>query len=116
MDRRTFLRAAPVLALAAAPAAAAEPERTPLERLAKAQDELIAASKIAFPEVTDWRVMLPEDDDVGMPYMFMVVGHNWEAKRRKTVKVHVDDGWPLLADDVTGTTAYADWERSQNRA
>ena len=33
-----------------------------------------------------------------------------------TVRVHIDDGSPLLADDVTGTTAMADWEAKQRRA
>ncbi len=28
----------------------------------------------------------------------------------KVAKVHIDDGSPLFADDVTGTTAFSDWE------
>jgi hypothetical protein len=28
-------------------------------------------------------VLIPEDDNPGIPYMFMVVGHNWSAKGRK---------------------------------
>lgn len=34
----------------------------------------------------------------------------------KTIHIYVDDGSPLLADDVTGTTAMADWEAKQRRA
>lgn len=43
----------------------------------------------------------------------MVVGHPKSGKG-SVVKIHVDDGSPLLADDVTGTTAYADWERGRS--
>ena len=31
----------------------------------------------------------------------------------KVAKVYVDDRSPLLPDDVTGTTAFADWEASR---
>lgn len=86
ISRRRFLlnttMAGAVVAVAS-PVAAAEPEMTPLERIAAAQAELIAAAKIAFPEVTDWRVLKPEDDNPGTPFMFMIVGHNWSAKGRK---------------------------------
>lgn len=34
----------------------------------------------------------------------------------KTVHVYINDGSPLLADDVTGSTAFADWETKQRRA
>ena len=61
---------------------AAEPEITPLDRIAAAQAELIEVTKIAFPEVTNWRVVLPDDDDPDMPYMFVVSGH-CSAKGRK---------------------------------
>jgi hypothetical protein len=33
-----------------------------------------------------------------------------DGVRSKHVRVIVDDGSPLLPDDVTGSTAYADWE------
>lgn len=86
INRRRFLLNTTMAGAAvavAAPVAAAEPEVTPLERIAAAQAELIEVTKIAFPQVTDWRVLNPEDDNPGTPYMFMIVGHNWNAKGRK---------------------------------
>jgi hypothetical protein len=41
----------------------------------------------------------------------MIVG-DMQNRRVPVAKVYVDDGSPLLADDVTGTTAFADWEAS----
>lgn len=38
------------------------------------------------------------------------------SKAPRAVHIYVDDGSPLLADDVTGTTAMADWEAKQRRA
>ncbi|WEZ83534.1 hypothetical protein P6U16_01360 [Rhizobium sp. 32-5/1] len=42
----------------------------------------------------------------------LIVG---DAKKRHApvARIYVDDGSPLLADDVTGTTAFADWEASR---
>lgn len=39
----------------------------------------------------------------------LIVGDEIRAPGHRVAKVHIDDG-PLLADDVTGTTAFADWE------
>jgi len=45
-------------------------------------------------------------------YVF-IVGHPTDGRRAPVAKVRVDDGSPLFADDVTGTTAFADWEASR---
>jgi hypothetical protein len=50
---------------------------TPEQRYERAQAEMIAATKALNPEVSDWRIMRPDDCDgrsrcVGM---FMIVGH-----------------------------------------
>ncbi len=39
----------------------------------------------------------------------LIVGDPIKTPGHRVAKVHIDDG-PLLADDVTGTTAFADWE------
>lgn len=39
----------------------------------------------------------------------LIVGDLIKTPGHQVAKVHIDDG-PLLADDVTGTTAFADWE------
>lgn len=44
----------------------------------------------------------------GDGYAF-IVGDPIDGRRAPVAKVRVDDGSPLFADDVTGTTAYADW-------
>jgi hypothetical protein len=41
----------------------------------------------------------------------LIVGDPIDGRRLPVAKVHIDDGSPLFADDVTGTTAFADWER-----
>lgn len=43
----------------------------------------------------------------------LIVGDPIDGRRLPVAKVYVDDGSPLLPDDVTGTTAFADWERSR---
>lgn len=43
----------------------------------------------------------------------LIVGDPIDGRRLPVAKVHVDDGSPLFADDVTGTTAFADWEMSR---
>ncbi|KQT03180.1 MULTISPECIES: hypothetical protein [unclassified Rhizobium] len=40
----------------------------------------------------------------------LVVGDHVGKRSAPVAKVHIDDGSPLLADDVTGTNAYASWE------
>jgi len=50
---------------------------TPEERHARAQRELIEATKALYPEVTDWRVVRADDEDDGSKIvgMFMMLGH-----------------------------------------
>jgi hypothetical protein len=43
----------------------------------------------------------------------LIVGDPIDGRRSPVAKVRVDDGSPLFADDVTGTTAFADWERAR---
>jgi len=38
-----------------------------------------------------------------------IVGNPIDGRRAPVAKVRVDDGSPLFADDVTGTTAFANW-------
>lgn len=42
-------------------------------------------------------------------HFVLTVGDPKIRKSARVAKVHIDDG-PLLADDVTGTTAFAGWE------
>ncbi len=43
----------------------------------------------------------------------LIVGDPIDVRRAPVAKVRFDDGSPLFADDVTGTTAFADWEASR---
>lgn len=55
---------------------------TPEQRVANAQRELVDANKARYPEISDWRVVRPEDDGIDgskLVGMFMIVGH---PKRR----------------------------------
>lgn len=60
------------------------PPLTPEERVARAQKELIEATKALHPEVTDWRVIRDEDEPDGgnTVGLFMVLGH----RARKAVR------------------------------
>ena len=42
-------------------------------------------------------------------HFVLTVGDPRKRKAARVAKAHIDDG-PLLADDVTGTAAFADWE------
>lgn len=77
--RRAILRAIPALSTAAilpayVEAVAAEPAETPEQRLDRARKELIEATKAAYPDITDWRLIDSAANDriVGM---FMMLGH-----------------------------------------
>ncbi|CAK7257261.1 MULTISPECIES: hypothetical protein [unclassified Shinella] len=100
---------------AAVVAAAATEPKTPSidEFLAKAlpsekvryhSNALLDAMAEMHPDQAGWRVQIDHE------YTFAIV-----TSRRKVGKVYavVDDGSPLLADDVTGTTAFANWERDR---
>lgn len=47
---------------------------TPQERMERARRELVEATKAAYPEVTDWRLVVPEDDSGTTCGLFMVIG------------------------------------------
>lgn len=49
---------------------------TPDQRVENAQRELVDATKACHPEVSDWRVLRPDDEDGGnIAGMFMILGH-----------------------------------------
>lgn len=77
ITRRLFLRnsaaAGAVGATGAAPSVAEA--MTPHERMMRARHELVEATKAAYPEISDWRVMLDEPDIGGIVGMFMMLGH-----------------------------------------
>jgi hypothetical protein len=77
ITRRLFLRntaaAGAVGATGAAPAVAEA--MTPHERMMRARHELVEATKAAYAEISDWRVMLDEPDSGGIVGMFMMLGH-----------------------------------------
>lgn len=114
ITRRLFLRntaaAGAVGAAVAAPAIAAEPEMTPCERLDAAIAELKAAAKAIWPTADDW--MIHVDASPSVPLMVAAYDPGWQS--RGQVAVYIDDGSPLRADDVTGTTAFADWEAASS--
>lgn len=107
MTRRAALAAIPAMGAAATVPATAAPAITPRERLNAAIDELKAAVTAMDPLASDWDIGWAVDESLTIRFCAM-------AKQGKAkVVTYVDDGSPLRADDVTGTTAYADWERSQ---
>lgn len=110
ITRRLFLRntaAASAVGAAVAVPAVAEPAPTPRERLDAAITELKAAAAEIWPTADDWTIHV---DGVvpSVPLMIAAYDPNWNALGK--VKAYVDDGSPLLADDVTGTTEFAEWE------
>lgn len=54
-------------------------DETPQETLDRRRREVVAATKAAYPEVRDWRVLTPAspacEDTESMAGMFMIVGH-----------------------------------------
>ncbi|PWL17041.1 hypothetical protein DKP76_13465 [Falsochrobactrum shanghaiense] len=98
LNRRSFLRAAPAAGVAlTVPAVAIAQAKHPLVRLREIQEE---ASEL----------MAVHNKMMGGEYELLIrapYAHHPVFYRR------VDDG-PLLADDVTGTTAFADWERKKS--
>lgn len=94
--------AAPV-AVEAAIAGAKERYDYHLSELKKAAVEL-------DPSIKRWEASVSERDDLAC--RVLIAAFNWDDLNEK-VHVHVDDGSPLLADDVTGTTAFADWQKSR---
>lgn len=111
ITRRTMLAAVPAMGTAAIVPAMAEPVKapiiTPRQRLNAAIDELKAAVTAMDPLAADWDIGWAVDESLTIRFCAMA------KKNKAKVVTYVDDGSPLLADDVTGTTAYADWDRSQ---
>ena len=107
----TSIAAIPAMGTAAIVPALAEPVEapaiTPRQRLNAAIDELKAAVTAMDPLAADWDIGWAVDESLTIRFCAM-------AKKNKAhVATYVDDGSPLRADDVTGTTAYADWEQSR---
>ncbi len=104
ISRRIFLRnsaAVGAVGAVATQAAAVEPEMTPHELVAHYADKLAEAMSRANPTMSHLVTINFKCNFV------LVAGH-----KNKATKVFVDDGSPLRADDVTGTTAFSDWEAS----
>ncbi|MBV2144426.1 hypothetical protein KUG47_13070 [Falsochrobactrum sp. TDYN1] len=124
LNRRSFLRAAPAAGVALtvpAVAIAAKPEKNPDERIDAALAEIIAAFREKWPNCP---IRIDDIDNVSSG-VITIISHcgkdepgtvNFRRRKLSTVKpkVHFDDGSPLLADDVTGSTAFADWERRKS--
>lgn len=106
ITRRSILAAIPIAGMAPIVPAMVEPAPSisPCERLNAAIAELKAAVVAMDPLATDWDIGWAVDESLTIRFCAM-------AKKNKARAVtYVDDGSPLLADDVTGTTAYTDWE------
>lgn len=106
ISRRLFLcntAAAGAVGAVATPAAAAaaEPTKPPHEMVLHYADKLAEAMGRANPTMGHLVTINFDCNFV------LVTGH-----KKKATKVFLDDGSPLRADDVTGTTAFTDWEAS----
>lgn len=121
MGRRTFLRGVPAAGVAIAvpvvASASPKPTLTQDERIEAALTEIAAVFRERYPDCP----IRVEDVDRGGTGMIILLAHcegdaakTYTHNRRRngieTVKVSIDDGSPLRADDVTGTNAYANWE------
>jgi hypothetical protein len=110
ITRRLFLRntaaGAAVAAAVAAPVIVEAMEADLRERLDAAIAELKAASNAIWPTADTWMVKIEASPSVPI----LITNYDRAWKTRGEVNVYIDDGSPLLADDATGTTAYADWE------
>jgi hypothetical protein len=116
MNRRTILKGGIVLAVTGHTAVASDEtspaavsiddfldSATPAERARYHANGLMEAMAEMHPD-RSWR------SEICHKHRFVLtVGDPKIRKSARVAKVHVDDG-PLLADDVTGTTAFADWE------
>ncbi|MCP8894265.1 hypothetical protein KYK29_04935 [Shinella daejeonensis] len=111
--RRTFLGGLVATSVPAFGVSAAEPEIQSIDAfLAEASpDERARYHAKALAEVMaemhpdhSWRSEIDHKH-----HFVLTVGDPGKRKSARVAKVHIDDG-PLLADDVTGTTAFANWE------
>lgn len=104
ISRRLFLRntaaAGAVGTAAVVPVAATEPEMT-LHELASYHARQLADAMGQIDQTMTYRVTI----DIEHAFA-LIAGH----KRKGVAKVHFDDGSPLRTDDVTGTSAYSEWE------
>jgi hypothetical protein len=118
MDRRTFLRTAPAVGLAIATPVAAGAQLEPIERIRQAVADLHALmGEYMAGQPDSWSVFLVGNRPSGKKDIVIATRGNGETDllgtrpQRDVVKTYIDDGSPLRADDVTGTTDYANWER-----
>lgn len=126
ISRRLFLRSTPAagvaLALPAQAASSHKPQLSQDERLASALNEVVTVYRERYPNCP----IRIQDTDIGDKGMLLILTHIADdapgtvtylkdGVRSKHVRVIVDDGSPLLPDDVTGSTAYADWEAGRSR-
>ena len=109
ITRRLFLRksaaagaavavAAPGAAVVATPAIMEAVTLSPVEKFNAAVDALKAAAMEMDPTMREWTVGYAADPH--KPCRLVITAFD-----------NPDGDGPLLADDVTGTTAYADWEK-----
>lgn len=115
ITRRLFLRnsaAAGAVGTAVAPAVA-EPREPDIQHFLDTASPIelawyhalqLASAMDKLDETRAYRAM------VDVPHGFAMVVGDPISHRTPVARVHIDDGSPLRADDVTGTTAYADWE------
>lgn len=116
LSRRGFLGAAAVASLpvTAAAATATAPadvsidaflgKALPSERVRYHANALAEAMAEMHPVQSGWRIQIDHECRFAMIAGCRTVGKVFAV---------VDDGSPLLAGDVTGTAAYADWEASR---
>ena len=124
INRRRFLThtaiAGAVAATVAAPVIVEVASASPRERLEAAIEELRSAMKACVSvhaPSSSWSALLIGDRPSGKADIVIATCDNGKIDllgsqpKGTTIKTYVDDGSPLLADDVTGTTAFADWEK-----
>lgn len=116
MNRRTLLKGGIVLAVTGHTAAASGEtnpaavsiddflaKATAAERARYHANGLMGAMAEMHPD-RSWRSEICHKH-----HFVLTVGDPKIPKSVRVAKAHIDDG-PLLADDVTGTTAFVDWE------
>lgn len=125
LNRRSFLRNVPAAGVAltvpAVAIAQSKPALTPDERIDAALAEIVIALRERYPNCP----IRIQNYDLNENGMINIITHcdddapgTLHRRDRKLSgvkpKIHFDDGSPLLADDVTGSTAFADWERGRS--
>lgn len=121
ITRRFFLRntaaAGAVAAAVTAPVIVEASNISPRKRLDAAIDELRSAMEMCAREHAGcWSVFMIGNRPSGKDDITIATSDSGKIDllgsqpKGSTIEAYIDDGSPLLADDVTGTTAYADWE------